>query len=106
SAPLIRDGRLRGIMLESSYPDGREPGQLFGHLTPEWLMKELRRLARLVDANQPQRALTGLKVAVTHIKPSLEKGKPPRQLVEEQLRQHNDLGVEFVFPGQGQRLDF
>ncbi len=105
-APLVREGRLRGVMLESSYPFGREPGQLFGHLTPEWLMKELHRLAALVDPQQPQKALAGLKVAVTHIKPSLEKGKPPRQLVEEQLRQRNDLGVEFVFPEQGQRLDF
>ncbi len=103
---MVRDGRLRGIMLESSYPDGREPGQLFGHLTPEWLMKELHRLAVLVDPQQPQKALAGLKVAVTHIKPSLEKGESPRQLVQEQLRQRNDLGVEFVFPEQGQRLDF
>ena len=106
AAPLIREGRLRGILLECSYPDGRSPAQLFGHLTPEWQMKELHRLAAAVDPAQPERALNGLKVAVTHIKPSLEKGKQPRQLVEEQLRQRNDLGLQFLFPEQGQRLDF
>ena len=105
-APLIREGRVRGILLECSYPDGRSPAQLFGHLTPEWMLKELHRLAAAVDSAQPERALKGLKVAVTHIKPSLEKGKQPRQLVEEQLRQRNDLGVQFLYPEQGQRLDF
>ncbi|MBS2038169.1 3',5'-cyclic-nucleotide phosphodiesterase [bacterium] len=105
-APLIREGRLRGILLESSYPDGREPGLLFGHLTPEWMMKELHRLAQSVDPKNPQRALAGLKIAVTHIKPSLEKGRQPRELVQEQLKARNDLGIVFLFPEQGRRLEF
>ena len=105
-APLIREKKLRGLMLEVSYPDGRKPSELFGHLTPEWMMKELHRLAQEVDASNPGAALKGLKVVVTHIKPSLDAAPTPRQLIEQQLRQRNDLGVEWVFPEQGQRLDF
>lgn len=105
-APLIREKKLRALMLEVSYPDGRKPSELFGHLTPEWMMKELHRLAQQVDAQSPSRALKGLKVVVTHIKPSLDAAPTPRQLIEQQLRQRNDLGVEWIFPQQGQRLEF
>lgn len=104
-APLVREGKLKGLMLEVSYPDGRGPQELYGHLTPEWMMRELHRLAESVNPSDPNQALRGLKVVVTHIKPSLDRVSP-RQLIEEQLRSRNDLGVEWIFPEQGQRLDF
>ena len=105
-APLIRQKQLKGIMLEVSFADGRKPQELFGHLTPEWMLKELHQLAAEVDSQHPERALRGLKVVVTHIKPTLDKGPSPRQLIEQQLKERNDLGVEWIFPEQGQRLDF
>jgi 3',5'-cyclic-nucleotide phosphodiesterase len=104
-APLVRQGTLRAVLLECSFPDGRKPEELFGHLTPEWMMKELEVLAREVNPEQPETALKGLKVVVTHIKPSLE-GAAPKELIRAQLQQRNDLGVEFLFPEQGQRLEF
>jgi 3',5'-cyclic-nucleotide phosphodiesterase len=104
-APLIRRGKLKGIFLECSFPDGRKPEELYGHLTPEWMMKELTALALKVDSENPRQALRGLKVVVTHIKPSLE-GPDPKVVIRRQLQQRNDLGIEFLYAEQGQRLEF
>lgn len=105
-APLVREGRLRGIFLEVSFPNDRPDNLLFGHLTPSWMMDELRALARQVDADHPETALRGLKVVVTHIKPSFKPGENPAALIAKQLKQLNDLGVHFLLPQQGQRLVF
>ncbi len=105
-APIVRERKLRAVFLESSFPDPREPSQLFGHLTPSWMIKELRRLAELVAPRDPRRALDGLKVLVTHVKPSLEGGETTREKVEKQLDALNDLGLEFLHPRQGDRILF
>ena len=70
-APLVRSNSLRGVFIEVSYPDGRPDNQLFGHLTPAWLMRELRAFARTIDAAQPASALSELTVFVTLVKPAL-----------------------------------
>ena len=105
-APLIADGRLLGIFLEVSYAEGRPDELLFGHLTPSWMMAEMHRLALLVDGADPYSALVGLPVVVTHIKPVFDRVEPPRTVIERQLEQINDLGIDFVFPSQGMRIDF
>ena len=105
-APLIREQKLAGMFLESSYPDPREAKQLFGHLTPTWMLKELHRLADLVNPEQPNTALAGLRVLVTHIKPALEQGISRRDQIMKQLEAANDLGVTFIFPAQGDRIEF
>jgi 3',5'-cyclic-nucleotide phosphodiesterase len=104
-APLVRQGSLRGVFLEVSYPDGTPDKALFGHLTPAWMMAELRQLARIVDPARPQDALKGLTVVVTHIKPVMKPGPPVRERILRELQAQNDLGVRFVLPEQGQRLD-
>lgn len=103
-ASLVRDKKLCGIFLESSYPDSRKINQLFGHLTPLWMMKELHRLAELVNPRQPDDALKGLKVIVTHIKPTLQRDMPRQEKIMKQLEELNDLGVNFIFPEQGDRI--
>jgi len=105
-APLVRDGTLRGIFIEVSYPDGRPDHLLFGHLTPAWLMHELRRLAERVDPTNPAQALRRLTVVVTHIKPSLNTGPSPRERIAGQLAERNDLGVRLHVAEQGQRIEF
>lgn len=104
-APLVKEKKLRGIFLEVSYPDGRKDEELFGHLTPGWMLTELRQLAQAVDPQNPKRALSGLKVIVTHIKPSLEEGPGPRAKIAAELKAGNDLGVRFILPEPGQRID-
>ena len=105
-APLIATGSLVGMFLETSYAEGRPDSLLFGHLTPSWLMAELHTLAQLVAPHDPYGALAGLPVVVTGIKPVFQSVEPPRLAIERQLEGLNDLGIDFVFPTQGMRIDF
>ncbi len=105
-APLVRERKLRGMFLEVSYPQGRPDTLLFGHLTPGWMMKELHRLAELVDPCNPADALQGLKVVVTHVKPVFTMTPAPGHLIAQQLEELNDLGVVFIIPFQGMRIEF
>lgn len=104
-APLVRQHTLKAVFLEASYPNGTPDKFLFGHLTPAWMLTELRRLATTVNPAQPADALHGLTVVVTHVKPVLKPGKPVRQRILDELQAGNDLGVRFVLPEQGARLD-
>lgn len=45
AAPKIASGMLSGILIECSYDDSRPEELLFGHLTPSFLMEELKNLA-------------------------------------------------------------
>ena len=105
-APLARDKKLSGVFLEVSYPEGRPDDELFGHLTPSWMMEELHQLARLVDPEHPTQALRDLPVIVTHIKPATKRGPGPRQQIARELQARNTLGVRFVLARQGQRIEF
>lgn len=108
AAPLIAQRRLLGLVIEASYPDPRPGGQLFGHLTPSHLLSELGRLAAHVRPERPRGALAGLRVVVTHVKPSLAEGAEPRKVIERQLHdaeQAAALGVKFELPQDGDRID-
>ena len=72
-----------------------------GHLTPRWLLDSLRDLDKQAGGN----ALKGLPVVVSHIKYSLTKEQPQKQMLQE-LEAGNDLGVRFVIPEQGTRWHF
>lgn len=100
-APLVRRHRLRGIIIECSYDDSRPDSQLWGHLSPHLLLNEL---AALHDAARTP--LRGLPVLVAHIKPSLRKGADPVALIPAELRQGNAMGVNFIVPEQGMRLQW
>jgi 3',5'-cyclic-nucleotide phosphodiesterase len=104
-APLVRDGRLHAILLEASFPNERPDADLHGHLTPAWMVRELHRLAALVRPGGEATALRGLTVVVTHVKPSLRAGRDARREIARQLADANDLGVRFVLPEQGVRME-
>ncbi|CAN2050638.1 3',5'-cyclic-nucleotide phosphodiesterase [Candidatus Magnetomoraceae bacterium gMMP-1] len=107
-APLIQDHRLKVISMEASYKDERSDELLLGHLTPSWIMKAFHKLADMVNPNQKNKALEGLNVIITHIKPDefFIKGKATREVIEDQLQSHNDLGIRFILPKQGERFEF
>lgn len=105
-APLVRQGLLHGIFIETSYANGRPDDLLFSHLTPDWLLHAFRQLATLVDPVSPQGALAGLNVVITHIKPDFSAGRPPAERVQEELAAGNDLGLAFRFAEQGVRFEF
>lgn len=104
-APLIRVHKLSAIFIEASYPNQRPDKLLFGHLTPHWLLAELTELAIIVNPKQPQSSLSGLKVVVTHIKQGLNNTNMP-MLILKQLREKNNLGVQFILPKPGQLMYF
>lgn len=105
-APLVREGRLRAVFLEASYPDPRDERLLFGHLTPRWIIAELDALAAAVRPEAPGHALRGLHVVVTHIKPRLERGADAREEVRRQLAPLEARGVRVIVPEPGVRLAF
>ncbi len=105
-AQLVKKDRLRGIFLEASYPSDRPDKQLFGHLTPKWLLTELRKFAEFVDPEQPETALQGVQVVVTHIKPVFNPSESPAAEIMREFAEMNDLGVEFILPETGKRILF
>ncbi|MBE9584163.1 3',5'-cyclic-nucleotide phosphodiesterase [Mucilaginibacter sp. JRF] len=95
--PLISKGELKGIMIEVSYPNEQPDKSLFGHLTPNWLMKEMQVLQSLTGEGK----LKGFNLVVTHV-------KPPQKNIEklkQQLKQQNTLGLNLIFPQQGKRIE-
>jgi 3',5'-cyclic-nucleotide phosphodiesterase len=100
-ADRVKQKRLKAIVIESSYTSDRPDNLLFGHLTPRWMLDSLRDLDKQAGGN----ALEGLPVVVSHIKYSLTKEQPQKQMLQE-LEARNDLGVRFVIPEQGTRWHF
>jgi 3',5'-cyclic-nucleotide phosphodiesterase len=100
-AERVRQKGLKAIVIESSFTSDRPDNLLFGHLTPHWVLEELRALDKLAGGD----ALTGLPVVVSHIKYSLTTEQPQEQLLQE-LEAGNDLAVRFVIPEQGSRWHF
>jgi 3',5'-cyclic-nucleotide phosphodiesterase len=96
-APLVRQGRLRGMLIEASYPDPVPDDRLYGHLTPTWLDKELQVLRGLTQNDRRMRALP---ILVTHIKPSTT-SRSSRDAIRRQL---DDIGFfNFILVEESQK---
>lgn len=96
-APLVKSKQLKGIFIEVSFPNEQPDQFLFGHLTPNYLMKELYSLADLSGKD----SLKGFNIVVTHLKP------PTKNILKlkEQLQKQNDLGINIIYPEQGKRFE-
>ncbi len=92
-APLLNAKKLKGIFIEVSFPNDQTNDKLFGHLTPNWLMKEMEALGKMTDKN----AMQGLTVIVTHAKPPIHKIKK----IQQEIKESNKLGLKIIFPQQG-----
>jgi cAMP phosphodiesterase len=95
--PLIQNKQLRGIFIEVSFPNEQPDSSLFGHLTPNHLMKELHVLSGMTG----NETLKNCKIIITHLKP------PTLNIlkIQEQLQKQNDLGLQLLFPEQGKRFE-
>ncbi|MFO1159024.1 MAG: 3',5'-cyclic-nucleotide phosphodiesterase [Reyranellaceae bacterium] len=98
-AERVKQKRLKAIVIESSYTSDRPDNLLFGHLTPRHVLEGLRELDKLAGGG----ALKDLPVVVSHIKYSLTREQPQKQMLQE-LESGNDIGVRFIMPEQGSRL--
>jgi 3',5'-cyclic-nucleotide phosphodiesterase len=101
-ADKARQRKLKAILIESSYTSDRPDAQLFGHLTPKWIMQSLHELDALAGGNN---VLKDLPVVITHIKYALGREQPQARMREE-LTAANDLGVRFLIPQQAMRWHF
>lgn len=95
---LIRDKKLKAIFIEVSFGNEQSETALFGHLTPKLLIEELSVLSTYCGKD----SLKNFTIAVTHIKPF--RGR--EQQIKKQLTELNTLGIKFVFPEQGKKLQF
>ena len=100
--PFVKNGQLKGIVIEVSFTNETPDNALFGHLTPNWLMQELTALESMAGKG----SLEDLDIVVSHIKFSLKKGDDPQVVIKRQLDANNTLGVNFLFPEQGDALTF
>ena len=92
-APLVASEQLKAIFIEVSYANGRPDHLLFGHLTPDWLLKELRVLSSYSPMKQ-------VKIIVTHIKPD----KEAKTKIRQQLTKDTEQEFSFIFPEQGEPI--
>ena len=93
AASLVREGKLRAIFIETSFPNQQPDRLLFGHLTPRLLMDELKRLGQKAG----EATMRDLPIVITHRKPSGEQENNIRQ----ELQADNPLHVRLIFPDQG-----
>jgi cAMP phosphodiesterase len=101
AGPLVRAGKLKAIFIEVSFPSEQSDKSLFGHLTPRWLMEEMKDLERMAGPG----SLKGLPVIVTHMKPGSDHGDQ-EATIRQELTAKNPLQLQLIFPEQGQRLEF
>lgn len=96
-APLVQNKQLKGIFIEVSFPNEQPDQFLFGHLTPNYLMKELHVLEGLAGKG----SLKDFNIIITHLKP------PAKNIVKlkEQIKNQNDLGVKIIYPEQGVKFN-
>lgn len=96
-APLIKEKQLKGIFIEVSFPNEQPDTALYGHLTPNHLMKELNKLEEFSGKG----SLKDLKIIITHRKPPTKN----IQKIKDQLKKENSLGVDLIFPEQGKKFE-
>ena len=96
---IMKSKKLKAIFIEVSYTNEQPVKQLFGHLTPALLIKELKVLQPIAGSG----SLNGLPVVITHMK--LFEKKEIEKL-RMQLDKANDTGVKFIFAEQAKPLFF
>ncbi|CAI4039049.1 hypothetical protein SMKI_07G0160 [Saccharomyces mikatae IFO 1815] len=92
---------LKGILVECSCPLSSKPEQLYGHLSPIYLIDELSSLNTLYNSSK---GLSGLNVIVTHVKATPAKRDPRLTILEElrflaEERNLGDLRISIALEG-------
>jgi 3',5'-cyclic-nucleotide phosphodiesterase len=101
-AGLVKEQRLKAVIIEVSYDNAQPDKQLFGHMTPAWLQKSLGELETFAGAG----SLKDLPVVISHVKYSLKKGQLPQELILAELEAGNTLGIRYIMPEQGEAWRF
>lgn len=96
-APLIQKNQLKFIFIEVSFSNKVPDASLYGHLTPNWLMKEMAKLHTLSGDE-----LKRVAIMVTHIKPC----ELCETVIKDELKIANTLGLNIQFPQQGKLIQY
>ena len=94
-APLVQKNQLQYIFIEVSFSNKVPDASLYGHLTPNWLMKEMSQLQKLTGDK-----LKNVVIMVTHIKPC----DGCEMVIKDELKIANSLGLNIQFPQQGELI--
>lgn len=97
-APLIQTKKLKAIFIEVSFPNEQPDKQLFGHLTPKWLMAEMNVLSSLAG----KKSMKNLPVVITHTKPIGNN----ESIIKKELSASNQLQLKILYPQQGSLMKF
>ncbi len=98
-APLVVKKTLKGMFLECSYPGKYAANTRYGHLDPSAVQKELSHLESIAGTS-----LREFPIIVTHRKGSLLHHEDPKHLIARELLDDNPLGIQWIFPEQGDRI--
>lgn len=104
-AANVPSGYLKGIIIECSSPTETPKDELYGHMSPAYLVSQLETL-RAVQ-KEPD-ALSGLHVVITHVK-KIVCERDPRLTILQELRDAADkvqLDVRFSMAAQGYTFSF
>lgn len=104
--PFIQKKELKAIFIEVSFPNSQKNQHLYGHLKPSLLESELEKLAILVNSENKNKALAGMKIFITHLKPNYQKEKNSLPLIEDEIRKMKHFGAEIIFPKQSEKHTF
>lgn len=101
--PKLKEGKLKGIILEVSFPNATEDKNLFGHMTPKWIMEEMKVLGEYSGGTEN---LKKLSIIVNHIKPSFLKGIDNERTIRKEIEELNIYKIRFLYPDAGKSLIF
>lgn len=93
--------KVKGIIIECSSFTDTSDRDLYGHLSPKYVIKALSRLKELYNGGK---ALAGLNVVVSHVK-KIDSKRDPRLIILEELRtlaknaQLNDIKFSMAIEG-------
>ncbi|MXV36709.1 MULTISPECIES: MBL fold metallo-hydrolase [unclassified Saccharibacter] len=99
-APLVKEQRLKAIVMEATYNNDHPESALAGHMTPQHVLDSLRDLALVCGGRHHVR---GLKVLITHVKETFQLAEDPVTHIARELNDGNDMGIYFLMAKQGER---
>ncbi len=102
-APLIQQNKLKAIFIEASFSNIQNNEHLYGHLKPELIEEELKKLSLLVDSTNPDQALKGIQLFITHIKPDYKKNNSAEENIEKEIKMMNTFGAEPIIIKQSNK---
>jgi cAMP phosphodiesterase len=94
-APLVISNQLKAIFIEVSFDNSIPEKALFGHLTPNLLMEEMRKLNQLSNGN-----LKNTPLFVTHLKPC----DGCEIKIKSEVQAANQIGLKISYPLQAKLI--